>query len=121
MGRGGPRSLRALADAVGLMRPLHQRTHFCVYTPSVTRASTLWSNRDANRDISGGRNHGDQAMTANSVSIGILGATGYTGAELLRLLHDHPSARVDCMTAERYAGQPIEAVFPHLTVASCRV
>ena len=51
---------------------------------------------------------------ANSVSIGILGATGYTGAELLRLLHDHPQARVVGMTAERYAGQPIEAVFPHL-------
>ena len=32
-------------------------------------------------------------MTANSVSIGILGATGYTGIELLRLLHDHPQAQ----------------------------
>ena len=53
-------------------------------------------------------------MTANSVSIGILGATGYTGVELLRLLHDHPQARVTGMTAERYAGQPIEAIFPHL-------
>ena len=53
-------------------------------------------------------------MAANSVSIGILGATGYTGAELLRLLHDHPQARVVGMTAERYAGQPIETVFPHL-------
>jgi N-acetyl-gamma-glutamyl-phosphate reductase len=53
-------------------------------------------------------------MTANSVSVGILGATGYTGIELLRLLHDHPFARVDCMTSDRFAGQPIEAVFPHL-------
>jgi N-acetyl-gamma-glutamyl-phosphate reductase len=53
-------------------------------------------------------------MAANSVSIGILGATGYTGVELLRLLHDHPQAHVAGMTAERYAGQPIEAVFPHL-------
>ena len=53
-------------------------------------------------------------MTPNSVSIGILGATGYTGAELLRLLHDHSQARVVGLTAERYAGQPIEAVFPHL-------
>ena len=51
---------------------------------------------------------------ANSVHVGILGATGYTGIELLRLLHDHPSARVACMTSERYAGQPIAAVFPHL-------
>jgi N-acetyl-gamma-glutamyl-phosphate reductase len=54
-------------------------------------------------------------MTANSVSIGILGATGYTGIELLRLVQDHPSVRVACMTSERYAGQPIAAVFPHLT------
>jgi N-acetyl-gamma-glutamyl-phosphate reductase len=53
-------------------------------------------------------------MTANSVSVGILGATGYTGAELLRLLHSHPWARVECMTSERFAGQPIGAVFPHL-------
>jgi N-acetyl-gamma-glutamyl-phosphate reductase len=56
----------------------------------------------------------DRAMTANSVSIGILGATGYTGVELLRLVQDHPSVRVACMTSERYAGQPIAAVFPHL-------
>jgi N-acetyl-gamma-glutamyl-phosphate reductase len=53
-------------------------------------------------------------MTTNSVSIGILGATGYTGVELLRLVQDHPSVRVACMTSERYAGQPIAAVFPHL-------
>ena len=53
-------------------------------------------------------------MTANSVSIGILGATGYTGVELLRLLHDHPQARITTMTAERYAGLPIESIFPHL-------
>ena len=51
-------------------------------------------------------------MTANSVSVGILGATGYTGVELLRLVQDHPSVRVACMTFERYAGQSIAAVFP---------
>jgi N-acetyl-gamma-glutamyl-phosphate reductase len=53
-------------------------------------------------------------MTTNSVSIGVLGATGYTGAELLRLLADHSLARIQCLTSERYAGQPIAAVFPHL-------
>jgi N-acetyl-gamma-glutamyl-phosphate reductase len=55
-----------------------------------------------------------RSMTANSVSVGILGATGYTGIELLRLLQGHPFARVECMTSERHAGQPIAAVFPHL-------
>jgi len=54
-------------------------------------------------------------MTTNTVSIGILGATGYTGAELLRLLSGHRSARVTCMTSERFAGQTIDRVFPHLT------
>jgi N-acetyl-gamma-glutamyl-phosphate reductase len=53
-------------------------------------------------------------MATNSASIGILGATGYTGAELLRLLADHPQARVRCMTSERFAGQTIDTVFPHL-------
>jgi N-acetyl-gamma-glutamyl-phosphate reductase len=53
-------------------------------------------------------------MSPNSASIGILGATGYTGVELLRLLADHPSARVRTLTSERHAGQPIAAVFPHL-------
>ena len=56
-------------------------------------------------------------MSTNSVRIGILGATGYTGVELLRLLPDHPSARVECLTSERYAGQPIGSVFPHLAGA----
>jgi N-acetyl-gamma-glutamyl-phosphate reductase len=53
-------------------------------------------------------------MTATRIRVGILGATGYTGIELLRLLRDHPSARVEVITAERYAGRAIGDVFPHL-------
>ena len=53
--------------------------------------------------------------TANSrVKIGILGASGYTGAELVRLLARHPAAELTALTADRQAGQPIGAVFPHL-------
>ena len=36
--------------------------------------------------------------------IGILGASGYTGAELLRLLLTHPNAQIALLTAERRAG-----------------
>ena len=46
--------------------------------------------------------------------IGILGASGYTGAELLRLLRYHPHAEIRALTADRQAGKPIAAVFPHL-------
>ena len=46
--------------------------------------------------------------------IGILGASGYTGAELLRILAHHPNASIDALTADRQAGKKIGAVFPHL-------
>jgi N-acetyl-gamma-glutamyl-phosphate reductase len=48
------------------------------------------------------------------VRIAILGASGYTGVELLRLLAHHPHAEIAAMTADRQAGKPIGAVFPHL-------
>ena len=55
-------------------------------------------------------------MTRASERIGILGASGYTGAELLRLLGDHPQAEIRALTAERQAGKAIGEVFPQLAV-----
>ncbi|MFZ1430045.1 MAG: N-acetyl-gamma-glutamyl-phosphate reductase [Geminicoccaceae bacterium] len=55
-------------------------------------------------------------MTAMGVKIGILGASGYTGAELLRLLGDHPRAEIRALTAERQAGKAIGEVFPQLAI-----
>ncbi len=52
--------------------------------------------------------------TANRVRIGILGASGYTGAELLRLLARHPAAEIAFLTADRSAGKPLGEIFPHL-------
>lgn len=55
-------------------------------------------------------------MTASSnhIRVGILGASGYTGAELIRLLAQHPSARATLLTGDRAAGKPLGDVFPHL-------
>ncbi len=53
-------------------------------------------------------------MTGNAIRIGILGASGYTGAELLRLLLRHPAAEIRLLTAERQAGKDIAEVFPQL-------
>ncbi|MEL6476752.1 MAG: N-acetyl-gamma-glutamyl-phosphate reductase [Pseudomonadota bacterium] len=50
-------------------------------------------------------------MTAK---IAILGASGYTGAELVRLIATHPGMEVAALTADRKAGQAMAAVFPHL-------
>jgi N-acetyl-gamma-glutamyl-phosphate reductase len=48
------------------------------------------------------------------IEVGIVGGTGYTGAELLRLLARHPSARVRLLTSRKEAGQRADAMFPHL-------
>lgn len=50
-------------------------------------------------------------MTQN---IAILGASGYTGAELVRLIATHPSMRIAALSGERKAGQSMASVFPHL-------
>ena len=55
------------------------------------------------------------ALGDNRLRIGILGASGYTGAELIRLLARHSAADIRLLSAERSAGKPVEAVFPHLT------
>lgn len=47
-------------------------------------------------------------------NIAILGASGYTGAELVRLIASHPMMRIVAMTAERKAGLEMAEVFPHL-------
>ena len=51
---------------------------------------------------------------ANKLRIGILGASGYTGAELLRLLALHPGIDIRLLTADRQAGKPLSEIFPHL-------
>ncbi len=44
----------------------------------------------------------------------IIGATGYTGGELLRLLSSHPSVRITAATSEQSAGKPVGSLFPYL-------
>jgi len=46
--------------------------------------------------------------------IGIMGASGYTGAELIRLLALHPKIEIKILTGERQAGKNIGEVFSHL-------
>src|SRR5438477_11118274 len=49
---------------------------------------------------------------ASKAKSGELGASGYTGAELVRLLLNHPRVEIAVLTADRRAGQEMRAVFP---------
>jgi N-acetyl-gamma-glutamyl-phosphate reductase len=48
---------------------------------------------------------------ARSAKVGVLGASGYTGSECVRLLLRHPEAEIALLTADRKAGQEIREVF----------
>lgn len=47
-------------------------------------------------------------------NIAILGASGYTGAELVRLIATHPGMRIAALSGNSKAGQSMASVFPHL-------
>lgn len=55
-----------------------------------------------------------KAQKSEKLQIGVLGASGYTGSEIVRLLANHPYFKITLMTADRKAGQSIGSVFPHL-------
>ncbi|MBO8129505.1 MAG: N-acetyl-gamma-glutamyl-phosphate reductase [Peptococcaceae bacterium] len=48
------------------------------------------------------------------IKVGIIGATGYTGAELVRLLSGHKEAQMVGLTSRTYKGEPFWKVYPHL-------
>jgi len=48
----------------------------------------------------------------NPVKVGIVGASGYSGEELVRLLLRHPGVELAAVTSRQYAGQTVAQVFP---------
>jgi len=48
------------------------------------------------------------------IKVGIVGGTGYTGVELLRLLAQHPEVQLEAITSRGEAGQPVSAIYPNL-------
>jgi N-acetyl-gamma-glutamyl-phosphate reductase len=48
------------------------------------------------------------------IKVGIVGGTGYTGVELLRLLANHPDVSLEVITSRSEAGMPVSELFPNL-------
>src|SRR5690606_21024962 len=48
------------------------------------------------------------------IKVGIVGGTGYTGVELLRLLSMHPDVQLTAITSRGEAGMPVADMFPSL-------
>ena len=56
-----------------------------------------------------------ESTKAKVAKIGVLGASGYTGAELVRLLLRHAGVEISLLTADRRAGQEMRDVFPQFS------
>jgi N-acetyl-gamma-glutamyl-phosphate reductase len=52
------------------------------------------------------------------INVAVIGASGYSGLELVRLLSQHPRVKITAVTSERYAGQPMDRLFPSLLCLS---
>lgn len=50
----------------------------------------------------------------NNIKVGIIGATGYAGCELVRLLHTHPLANVTAVSSVSYEGKRLSDIYPSL-------
>lgn len=48
------------------------------------------------------------------IKVAVVGASGYTGVELLRILVNHPEVEICCVTSRQHEGLPISEVFPSL-------
>lgn len=55
------------------------------------------------------------------VRVAILGASGYTGAELVRLLLGHDNVEISVLTGNTQAGQEFSAVYPQFHYAKVRL
>ncbi len=51
----------------------------------------------------------------HTLRVAVVGGSGYTGVELLRLLVGHPGVSLTLVTSESYAGRAVAEAFPHLT------
>ena len=49
---------------------------------------------------------------ASPISVGIIGITGYTGMELIRLLHVHRQFSLNLITSRQESGKKLEEIFP---------
>lgn len=58
---------------------------------------------------------------SKKIKASIIGVTGYTGVELLRLLLAHPRVEIAYLTSRQHENEPIGAVFPHLAHLPLRI
>ena len=60
-------------------------------------------------------------MSKAKINVGILGASGYTGADAVRLLAAHPNVEIKLLTGNAHAGKPLAEIIPSLAGFRCLI
>lgn len=60
------------------------------------------------------RNTSSATVSKEKIPVAVIGASGYTGLELIRLLWNHPKVLLTAATSRQYEGKQVSKVFPHL-------
>src|ERR1700736_1482016 len=55
-----------------------------------------------------------RVVTRNNAKVAVVGASGYVGEELVRLLLAHPHVDLVAVTSRQFAGKPLAQIFPRL-------
>jgi len=63
----------------------------------------------------------DDAVEPDELNVGIIGATGYGGGELVRILSRHPSVRIAALQARERDDEPLAVSHPHLSRTGAKV
>jgi N-acetyl-gamma-glutamyl-phosphate reductase len=63
----------------------------------------------------------DDAVEPDELKVGIVGATGYGGGELVRILSRHPSVRIAALQARERDDEPLAVSHPHLSRTGAKV
>ncbi|GAH66915.1 unnamed protein product, partial [marine sediment metagenome] len=56
-----------------------------------------------------------KAVEAKLTKVAVIGGSGYTGLELIRLIHAHPRLQLTYVTSEQYAGQKLRECYPFIS------
>jgi N-acetyl-gamma-glutamyl-phosphate reductase len=70
---------------------------------------------DAAKTDNAVQNHYLKAWEDSMSRVAVIGATGYAGAELVRILAGHPDVELTCLTSRQYAGVRFDQIYPSLT------
>src|SRR4051794_32281672 len=96
------------------VEPAARERHVAPVSADSTGAAIAAERASTATHVPSAAERGARALDGDPVRVAIVGATGYVGAELIRLVARHPYARIAALVGRDRQGDAIGAFHPHL-------